>query len=324
MKNYHANNSASQFLGGQLGASSGSFSGNFARGKRQKHRLIAQVLLAMVIGTCVATAIFALGNTKPQEKVVEKVIVERTVAPKPVLKKVLVPIRTIERGKLLKPDMFKTVERPVTAVAQDTATEFQLIAGKFAVNSIPANRPFPTSWTSDKNPSNIIASTIPKGFRAVAINTNATSSVEGWARAGAHVDLHWITQMGGELSAKLLVENVKILSAERQVDPNSDPAAPIPTTVTLMATGADAQKISLAANSGQIVMHLRGFEDETTSGAPLGVLTRKNLSGENNYDNRTVIEGTVIVTGRHGEKIEMALINGKLQRKDRFVEINKK
>lgn len=324
MKNYHVNNSPNhQFLGGQLGAGN-NFSGNFAQGKRQRHRLVAQVLLAVIIGTCVATAIFALGTAKKPKEIVKTVVVEKEVAIKPQMKEVLIPIRTIKRGEQLKPEYFRTESRPATTIARDSVTQVYAISGKYAQNVIPANRPFPSKWAVDHSVTNPIVSGIKKGYRAVTINTNATSSVEGWARAGAHVDIHWIASMAGELSAKLLVENAKILSAERQADPNVDAATPIPTTVTLLTTGKDAQKISLASAQGSLVLHLRGYEDETSSGAPIGTLQISDIAGEKNYDNGKInVEGTVIVTGRNGEKVEMALINGKLQRKDKFVEVSR-
>lgn len=227
---------------------------------------------------------------------------------------VLVPIRTIEPGEELSPSLFATARRPRLTVPGNTALELSQVNGRFAKSYIPPFYPFTIDMLSEKKPLNEVIGSIPEGFRAVTINVNATSSVEGWARAGANVDVQWVTEIRGERSAKRLVENAKILSAERKVDSNQNPNEPIPTTVTLLVAEKEAQKISLAASSGHLVLFLRGSRDSGKGSADAGTLTLSDLIGDKAKPEAKV-EGTVRIQGKNGVMEEMSIVEGKLQRK---------
>ena len=170
--------------------------------------------------------------------------------------------------------------------------------------------------SNPKNLNPVIAS-IQSGYRAVTIKVNSTSAVEGWASAGAYVDVHWVSNAFGEYSVNLLAQNAKIVSAERQPELNKDrtvnqDATITPTTVTLLVTDRDAQKISLASTGGELKLHLRGMED-TNKAAQATTLTMNDLLGTS--DPRKSPRGVVRILDDNGKMTEFSLRGGEITSK---------
>lgn len=266
------------------------------------------ILVALLLG-------IALVMLRKQQEV-PQTMVQATIQPAPLVEMidVLVPIRTIEPGEELSPSLFATARRARLTIPGNTALELSQVNGRFAKSYIPPFYPFTLDMLSEKKPLNEVIGSIPEGFRAVTISVNATSSVEGWARAGANVDVQWVTEIRGERSAKRLVENAKILSAERKVESNQNPNEPIPTTVTLLVAEKEAQKISLAASSGHLVLFLRGSRDSGKGSSDAGTLTLSDLIGDH-AKTEAKIEGTLRMQGKNGVVEELSIVEGKLQRK---------
>lgn len=276
------------------------------------------ILLFAFLGAIlfITIAYKALQASVPESKtpVVKAPAAEQDSAPVQMVN-VPVPIRDIDPGAVLNPAMFTFAKKPKITLSQNTVVDFNQLREKYARTMLPAYHPVLSDWLTSKRPMNAVVANIPEGFRAVTISVNATSSVEGWARAGAKVDVHWITGVLGQPAAKLLVENAKILSAERQLEANPDPNVPIPTTVTLLVTQKDAQKISLASTAGQLVLHLRGFADKGKGAGEISTLKIKELAGASAKRGEEALEGYVRFRRDDGKVEEWALVNGRLMRR---------
>jgi Flp pilus assembly protein CpaB len=90
--------------------------------------------------------------------------------------------------------------------------------------------------------------------------------VEGWVRSGSFVDVILLKQEQSSrsgISAKIIAENVRILSAGRSTEPlNGQTSAPrAPATVTMLVSQANALKIKTAASVGKLTFSLRGIGD---------------------------------------------------------------
>ncbi len=224
------------------------------------------IILAGAVGVCaIMTIAIALASLKKSSEPAqadaakrERVVVVEKEAPIE-MTDVLLPIQDIEQGKKLEPAMFRVEKRPKIAVSPSTVKNFEELKNQYARSIIPANNPLNKEVMTPIRPANPVIASIPAGFRAVTISVNALSAVEGWATAGAMVDVQWIS--GG--NANIIVQNAKVLSAERQIENAQQPqqGAPIPTTVTLLVNEKDAQKISLASTAGSLMLHLRGAND---------------------------------------------------------------
>lgn len=244
----------------------------------------------------------------------ETIVVEK---PAPVeMVEVLVPKATIDAGRQLEPRMFMSVRRPKLGVSEGTITSFDQVRGQFAKAAIPANQALHRDYVTAVRPPNQVAASIPFGHRAVTINVSATSGVEGWAQAGAHVDVMWVSSVLGEKAANTIVRNVRVLSAERKLEAPSkiSSTADIPTTVTLLASDKDAQKISLASSSGSLILLLRGSEEqngERSNGG--GPITLRDLRVRHTSD--SPLRGYVRSSGKEGGDEWVVLDNGRLLRR---------
>lgn len=270
---------------------------------------------ALLLGSgvlCGYTAVQLLGSPQAEAAApIEPLVIERETTAEMV--SVLVPLKPIEKGKPIEPELLGYVKRPAFTVNENMVRDFSQVQGLFARTLIPSQQPLSLELLTTERPTNEVIERIPAGYRAIAISVNETSGVEGWARAGAYVDVHWISELNGEKAAALIVENARVLSAERRLETNVDPNAPIPTTVTLLASERDAQRIGLASTDGSLVLHLRGMRDSGKASGNVGVLSaRELLTGGGQEAGTTPFEGTVKIQGADGTMQEWVVVGGKL------------
>jgi pilus assembly protein CpaB len=263
-----------------------------------KTRLIV-VIGVFVIVTCLAIAFLAIyaGASAPVPDPVK--VAEAVNEPPPVkMIDVLVPAKDIDAGAALEPAMFRMESRPQVGVSPRVVVSFEELKGQFARSLIVAGQPLHRDFMTSVRPTSAITASIPEGYRAVTISVDARSAVEGWVRPGARVDVMWLSNVRGRGGITRIVQNARVLSAERMTQTNQpQPGVPIPSTVTLLVTSEDAAKISLAATNGSITLQLRGDTDvKASEEAP--VLTLDDLLGKNNAVGPTSdCEGTVVIAG---------------------------
>ncbi|RME59600.1 MAG: Flp pilus assembly protein CpaB [Candidatus Dadabacteria bacterium] len=273
------------------------------------------LIFAITAAALLSAGVIFIFKSQAQQKVEKKENVAAVVAKEPEVEMVgvLIPIREIKKGEPLTSSMFTKVMKPKILLPEHTITDFSQLRGKFAKINISPHTVMVNDFITSEKPVNFIVGNIPEGYRAITVRVNATSSVEGWARAGARVDIQWITDAGGQKVSKILVENAKILSADRKVDPSADPLEPIPTTVTLLVSEKDAQKIGLASVNGTMILHLRGFSDGGKAVSTSRTLTYSDLvRDKNGLIGDEHIQGFVTAEGPDGTQQQWALINGKL------------
>jgi len=285
---------------------------NFARPVDEAVRKKRTIVIAVASLWAVLFAAIAFVSLN-KSNAVEKQSTTMAALERPVqteMTEVLLPVRDIGADQQLDPSMFIRVWRPKAGLSDDAIRNFEDLRGKFSRMALKGQMPVSRSAVSEEKPLNEVIANIPDGFRAVSINVNATTGVEGWARPGAHVDVHWITDTNGKRASRILVQNAKVLSAERRVDPKADANQPAPTTVTLLVIERDAQKVSLAQTAGSLVLHLRGANDVKASSSN-GSLTIEDLLGHE-QDPRGAVEGVARVRRPDGTFEEFSIVNGKV------------
>jgi pilus assembly protein CpaB len=106
-----------------------------------------------------------------------------------------------------------------------------------------------------------LSALITPGMRAASIRVSTVSGVGGFIVPGDHVDVLYIrdeeTRRNGiNLKSDLLLQNVKVLGIDQNLNDQSDSALPAD-TVTLEVLVDDAQKLRLAQDAGQLSLSLR-------------------------------------------------------------------
>jgi pilus assembly protein CpaB len=123
---------------------------------------------------------------------------------------IIVPLQSIPPGATLEPQMFHRVSKPEIVVGTDIIRDFEEVKGLFSKGMLVAGQPIHRDFLTSLQPVNALTASIPKGYRAIAIAVDATSSVEGWAQPGARVDVVWVTKDFGPQMAYVIAPNAKV------------------------------------------------------------------------------------------------------------------
>lgn len=135
---------------------------------------------------------------------------------------------------------------------------------------------------------NLVAATLGKDMRAMAIPVKANTMVGGFLSPGDFVDvvLTYKVKVNSRSNADLkalvsrivsetILQNIKVVAVDQEASRDEDEAK-VARTVTLEVTAEGAQKLSLASKMGDITLALRGIgdegmpEDTTTTDVQLG------------------------------------------------------
>lgn len=287
------------------------------RGGRRPPPILLAIFAFFFVFSIGSLVVISMSKTQASETSTLPTKVTSVEVPAPVeMEEVIVPIKNIEAGQAIDPSMVAKVSMPRSSIPLGSVRVAEEIDGTYARGNIVANQPIIKGFLTKERPTNAVVANIPEGYRAVTININATSGVEGWARAGAHVDIQWISAQTGQQAIMTIVQNAKILSAERKLDPNAEPGAPVPATATLLVNEFDAQKISLTASTGQLILHMRGTGDTEISATTTAPLTVSDLFNGAADPNAGALQGVAKVRKSDGSFEEWAVLQGNVTRKN--------
>jgi pilus assembly protein CpaB len=222
---------------------------------------------------------------------------------------VLVATHKIEVGTPLEPSLFRKESRSAGAIASSAIRSFDEIKSTFATSFVPEGQVLVKEYLSAQQPLNEIQADIPDGYRAVSLAVDNTTSVEGWARPGAKVDVVLTSLVNSRAAITVVIQNAKVLSAGRSTrqSPQGDKEEGA-STVTLMVSVDEAAKLKLADSAGKLSLALRGDEDTIESVASSTVLLDSLVAADGPRAPAPIpSEGRVKVEGK-----VFLIVNGKL------------
>jgi Flp pilus assembly protein CpaB len=178
----------------------------------------------------------------------------------PRLTRVPVLAEPVPAGTELGVARFNMVDYPIDDLEQTVVQDTELLSRAVALTAIPSGVPIDSRQLSLPEASrNPVIERIPPGMRAITIQVDATSAVEGWASSGTVVDVLLVT----DTETSVIAEQVKILSAERSVTPVEEGTPVVPSTVTLLVTQEQTLAITTAIPLGRIAFALRSRADDS-------------------------------------------------------------
>jgi pilus assembly protein CpaB len=182
---------------------------------------------------------------------------------------VVIAARPLSVGVMIKTPDIKLVKYPSSAVPKGAFTKVEEVLDRPVVSNVLLDEPILEGRLAAKGSGLGLAPTIPVGMRAVTVRVNDVAGVAGFVLPGMHVDV-LVTGTppnteGATTMTNTVLQNMLILSAgkELQADARGN-AMPTP-TVTIMATPAEAETLTLANNSGQIQLVLRNSSDQAVA-----------------------------------------------------------
>lgn len=183
------------------------------------------------------------------------------------------PARAVARGEKLAEVPLTSVLWPKAQLSSEYVQDLSKYKEAVALTALPRMLPVPSSSLSFSGVNNNqVSESIPPGMRAITVKVDAESALEGWAQSGSFVDVILVRlnkEGEGGLEAKVIAENIRILSAGRSAEPQTtDRLAPkAPSTITLLTSQEDALKILAAAKLGRLTFSLRGSGDSSPTTA---------------------------------------------------------
>lgn len=185
-----------------------------------------------------------------------------------------VPPGTALEGAGVSEVQWSSVDVPPGAI-----TTRRELRGKYAKSEIPAGIPITPNRLTDR-PFEATLNIHP-GYRAVSIDADATSIIEGHAQPGSRVDLLLTYSRDDKPTTVPIVQNVVVLSlggeTERRHTAGSRRGAETK-TVTLEVAASDAPKVQTARSLGRLSLVMRAFGD--TRSIPVSESTANDISGD--------------------------------------------
>ena len=157
---------------------------------------------------------------------------------------------------------------------------------------------------------------LTKGYRAIAIDVDATSGLEGHALPGSRVDVTLSSTRGGEAVTNVIVENARVLSyggdtrsleQQRSQTVNLRVAPSISRTITLEMKPLDALQVENARQSGRLGLLMRAPGDiepvdkTEISQTDVGDRQKSSTFQKRCTKGRATFDGANIIIGCDGE-----------------------
>ena len=172
---------------------------------------------------------------------------------------VAVATQSLPTGTMLAKDQVKIVGWPAASPVPGSFATVEQIVGRGLIQPVLANEPITESKLAALEAGAGLPPSIPAGMRAMSVRTNDVIGVAGFTVPGTHVDVLLTLNHQSDSMARVVVSNVKVLTAGTMYDQREAKGGkPIPSTVvTLAVTPEDAERIALAQSTGRIVLVLR-------------------------------------------------------------------
>jgi len=183
----------------------------------------------------------------------------------------------ISYGTVLGTEHLKQVSWP-SDVPRGSYSDVSKLVGRAVVVEIVPDEPILESKLAPVDSAGGLSAVIPKGMRAVSVRVNEIIGVAGFVLPRTRVDvLVSINPQGDKAraSSKLILQNVEVLAAGQKTERDSEGKPQTVNVITLLVDPQQSEKLTLAANEGDLQLALRNnldLADVETPGAVLGTM----------------------------------------------------
>jgi pilus assembly protein CpaB len=188
----------------------------------------------------------------------------------------VVAARPLPVGTMVVKEDVKLEGWPSDAPVLGGFSTIEEVVNRGLTDSLAQGEPLTTAKLAPKDGGAGLPPTSPAGMRAMSVKVNEVIGVAGFLVRGTHVDLIVVIRPDQQRDSisRVVVTNVQVLAAGTNIDQEAARSGkPIQSSVvTLLVTPADAEKIALAQNQGQIMLALRNPLDTEIVDTP-GVRT---------------------------------------------------
>jgi pilus assembly protein CpaB len=183
---------------------------------------------------------------------------------------VVVAARPLSVGVTIKPADLKIDKIVPAAFPKGAFSKMEEVVDRSVISNILVDEPVLDPRLAPRGSGVGLAPSIPPGMRAVTIRVNDVTGVAGYVLPGMRVDV-LVTgrpETINDTVTTTCLQNMMILSAGTAMQADAKGQAMPAPTVTLLASPADAETLTLANGEGRIQLVLRNGSDQTVVKTP--------------------------------------------------------
>ncbi len=160
----------------------------------------------------------------------------------------------------------KLEDWPKDHLPPGVATDPKELLGRILISRVLMGQPILPAMMAAKNSGNGLAALIPPNMRAIAVRVDDVVGVAGFIHPDDRVDV-LVTlrpnRPNAETTSKVFMQNVKVLAVGQEVETadRSRLHATPATVATLLVSPTDAERLTLAASEGRLILTLRSWTD---------------------------------------------------------------
>lgn len=229
-----------------------------------------KVLVMAGLAVTFGTVSYFAGNSWLESQANARVSDTRSEQPAVAMSTVVVTTEQVRFGQKLTPEKLKEVPWPVDALPEGafkTIADLTAKGERKALKTIESGEPLLAIKVTGENGNAGLSGIIAEGMRAVTIPVDLVNGVGGFVMPGDRIDIVLTKKDNedGDQAAKIIMENIKVLSIDQDSDRATE-GARVAKSVTLETDAKGAQKLALANSVGRLSLLLRGSGDTDASG----------------------------------------------------------
>ena len=227
-----------------------------------RNRIIA---LGAASAAAIVIAVFARGYLQPppppppqkivqQEEKVDVLVVARDLRPGEKLTAAKLQWRPWPKSMLLSGMITREDQPDAMESLQDKRVRSAMVAGE----------PLLQAKVSELKDGGVLASLLPKGMRAIAVNVTLETGAGGFIMPGDRVDVLLTRQVSGGTITSTVLENVRVLAIDQQyvAEKSDQPAVTELKTATLEVTPKQAEVLAKVQGMGDLSLVLRSLAEQ--------------------------------------------------------------
>jgi pilus assembly protein CpaB len=180
---------------------------------------------------------------------------------------VLVAASDMDLGAEVRREDLRAIQWPEDAVPMGAFSNPDDLVGRGIIQPVTQNEVFLPAKLSSKEAGAGLPPIIPEGYRALSVRVNDVVGVAGYVLPGTRVDVVATvnpTQRPEDVQTKVILTNVKVLTAGTKIERDEAEGKPLAVSVvTLLVDPGQAERLTLASTEGKIQLALRNPVDKT-------------------------------------------------------------
>ena len=180
------------------------------------------------------------------------------------LQPVAVASQPLAVGHVVTEEDVKMIEWPADAVPAGFSESPSEVVGRGVITPIATNEALLASKLAREEAGGGLPIIIPDGMRAMSVSVNEVIGVAGFVLPGTYVDVLVTAQRpggGDQRETQVVLQDVQVLSAGQTIQQAPDGQPQSVSVVTLLVTPEESERLTLAADYGQLQLALRNTLD---------------------------------------------------------------